>query len=738
MSSNNKDSKDKCKIAHIDKDRVRKQTVKEHLINVGDIAKKFCEDYEVPGTDASEYAKQVGLAHDIGKYSEAFYRKIENGENISVDHSTAGAKELCNMKMVWGAFAIAGHHGGIPNGIDTTESSFVSRTRKNIEDYSEYSEEIELNKVADTAFEREKEYENSFFTRMLYSALVDADFIDTEAFMSNGEVKRGEYDSLKMLYNKLMKKIEPWRIDSDNKSEIDKIRTVILEKCIRAGMGEQGLYSLTVPTGGGKTVSSLAFALQHAVTYNKKRIIYVIPYTSIIEQNVTVFRDILGNNNVLAHYSEALAKEEKSIDDIKDINKRRKKQREYEMHKLSIENWDAPVIVTTNVQFFESLYANRVSKCRKLHNIANSVIIFDEAQMIPLNYLKPCVKAIQSLVEYYKVTAVLCTATQPSLDKYFLPLKIYEIIPEYKKLFEKLKRTNIQPVEKMEEGVLINHIKQNYEALIIVNKKDTAHSLYKRIQEDGVYHLSNYMIPIDKMRVLNKIKSALNNNDKCIVISTSLVEAGVNLDFPVVYREIAGLDSIIQAAGRCNREGKREVDKCVTYVFELEDSINEKIHKNAIITHEIVEKYGEYYDLQSIKAYFEAIQALDDEYLDQKNIINSFKNSLEGIRLPFKRVAEVFHIIEDNTKMLIIPIDEEANQLVNEIERRKKEGESFMDSMRKLGEYSINIYNNQYDKLIEENISYEIFDGVAVLQKLDMYSNDKGFEYEKMSGASII
>lgn len=709
-------------IAH--KDNVREQSIEEHLKNVGELAAEYCNDYQLQTVDASRYAYETGLAHDIGKYSKEFQRKIKENLDISVDHSTAGAKEMQKNGMLAAAFAIAGHHGGIPNGRDTTKQNLIARIKeREVEPYDEYKTEICLKAVREPKL---SSFDEVLFTRMIFSALVDADFLDTERFMSQGKVERGNYDSINVLYEKVMDYIEPWRNITEQTSNLNKIRTNILEQCLKQGEGEKGLYSLTVPTGGGKTVSSLAFALTHAKTNEMKRIIYVIPYTSIIEQNVAVFREILREQNVLAHYGNSLldsGSDEKSY---------------YDKHKLSIENWDAPVVVTTNVQFFESFYSNKVSKCRKLHNIANSVVIFDEVQMIPLNYLKPCVKVIQGLVESYQVSAVLCTATQPALEKWMKPLITKEICPDYKDLFQYLKRVNIKDAGKLTEDTLIQNIISENQILVIVNTKKEAQNLYQKMPKEGTYHLSTYMTPFDRKETLCIIREQLQQGKTCRVISTSLVEAGVDLDFPTVFREIAGLDSIIQAAGRCNREGKRKLEDSIVWVFRTEEKTPYMIEKNVAMTEETLQKYGQYDTLDAISYYFTSLQSLDEETLDQYHILDGFERTLDGIAMPFKKVAEIFHLIDSDTRMMIIPIEEEAIRLVEELEKRIKNQENFKSVLQKLGIYAINIYENEYQKMLEDNSAYEIIDGIGVLQRLSLYTKEMGLCYEKSDGATMV
>lgn len=709
------------KIAHIQENR--EQSIKEHLHNVARMAADFCVDYDIPGLDASMYAYEVGLAHDIGKYADEFQRKIKNNLNISIDHSTAGAKEMQKLGMPAAAFAIAGHHGGIPNGWDTSKQNLRERMiNREIEPYSDYVGEVCLKAVKEPKCQP---FEETFFTRMVYSALVDADFLDTEQFMSQGKVDRCGYDDIDTLYERFINHIVSWRNITEETSELNRIRTGILEQCLKVGEGERGLYRLTVPTGGGKTMSSLAFALQHAKANGMKRVIYVIPYTSIIEQNVAVFKEILGAENVLAHYSNSLLDSENEGKDY------------FERHKLSIENWDAPVIVTTSVQFFESFYSNKVSKCRKLHNVSNSIIIFDEAQMIPLSYLKPCLKVIQNLVKAYKVSAVLCTATQPALERWMEPIVSKEIYPDYQDLFRRMKRTQIKDMGRMSEEELIREMNFARQVLAIVNTKGRAQALYQKLQGEGTYHLSTYMTPADRKETLQIIRDRLKEGKVCKVIATSLVEAGVDLDFPVVFRELAGLDSIIQAAGRCNREGRNRWEESTVWVFHFE-KVPRMIEKNVAMTEETFQKYGEYDSLEAIRYYFTCLQSLDVEALDQYHIVEGFQHELDGIVLPFKKVAEIFHLIDSNTKMVIIPVEREAVQLVQELEDRIKEQENFKRILQKLGVYAINLYDREYRELIDDNSAYEVIDGIAMLQRLSLYTKEVGMQYEKFDGATMV
>lgn len=380
---------------------------------------------------------------------------------------------------------------------------------------------------------------------MLYSCLVDADFLDTEAFM-DGRGREHNETSMEQLWDRLQSYISGW---FPPKGELNRQRCKILEQCIQEGEARApGLFSLTVPTGGGKTVASLAFALAHAKKHNLERVIYVIPYTSIIEQTAEVFREILGAENVLEHHSNVLYDLEEEADP----------------HTISLakatENWDMPVVVTTAVQFFESLYACRSSQCRKLHNIAGSVVIFDEAQMLPIPYLRPCVWAISQLVEHYGVSAVLCTATQPALEpifREFLPqIPVQELCPPDTCQWDVFRRVTFRRAGSLTWDELAAQLNTHSQVLCIVNTRKAAQAVYGRLDGTGCFHLSTLMCPSHRKAQLREIRRRLREGLPCRVVSTSLIEAGVDVDFPIVFREQSGLDSIYRppdgATGRAS------------------------------------------------------------------------------------------------------------------------------------------------------------------------------------------
>lgn len=680
----------------------REQTVKEHLQGTAKLSAEFAKKF-----GKEEWGYCCGYLHDIGKYSVEFQHKIRENGNERIDHSTAGAKVCMETGGIYPvmSYCIAGHHAGLPNYGSSqdggSEATIMGRMKKSLKDYSVYKDEIEIPKVTTVPIAygetKNPDFALSVFIRMLYSCLVDADFLDTEAFMKNGQIKRDAGESIEILFQKLEKYVAKWLLNK----EIDTVngrRTEILRNCLEAGKREKGLFRLTVPTGGGKTVASLAFALRHAVHNNMDRVIYVIPYTSIIEQNAQIFRSILGDENVLENHCNV---------DYGDSE-------EWNPMKLAAENWDKPVVVTTNVQFFESLFGNKSSKCRKLHNIANSVVIFDEVQMLPTDYLKPCVAMIEELVNSFEASVVLCTATQPALQPFFQSgIPAYELCPRLEEQFRFFKRTTFQNLDKISEEALIEKLSEEYQALCIVNTKKKAQVLYQALKGQGVFHLSTSMYPKHRKRVLEEVRRCLNAGERCLVLSTSLVEAGVDLDFHSVYRQLAGVDSVIQAAGRCNREGKRSLEDSNVYVFQFEEQ--ERIlgqRKQIDAAKTLVSDGKDISALETIEEYFSFLYHLKSSELDKKNIMGQFK----GIKCNFLKVAEDFKMIENDTKTVFIPVEEEAQDLLQQL---KYQGFT-KTSMRKAGQYSVTLYDDVIEKmkdagmieLVAENINdfYELKD----------------------------
>lgn len=690
------------------------QSVSDHLEGVAIRAAAFADCF-----GSKEHGYLAGIAHDIGKYSEGFQKRLEGGPKV--DHSSAGALECAFVNQELVGMCVAGHHAGLPDfGNPKTDlpgdDTFIGRLKKAIPTRGKAYPGW-LNSLPDTPPppQFENNYALSLWVRMIYSCLVDADFLDTEAFMSDGKVKRGEYDTIESLRKKLSDYTSKW---SEAKTELNILRNQIREDCINAGKSEKGLFSLTVPTGGGKTVSSLAFALEHALNHGMRRVIYVVPYTSIIEQNADVFREILGEGNIVEHHSEA---ECLCDENLSESQKR---------IMLATENWDAPVIVTTAVQFFESLFANKPSKCRKLHNIVNSVVVFDEAQNIPIGYLLPCMAAIGTLANHFGISALLCSATQPFvtdlLDQYAPNIPIREICGNVTEVFEKLDRVIYKNAGLCSMEDLAEKLSREQQVLCIVNARKTAKELFAMIPESGSYHLSTLMTPDHRRRVLSEVKSRLRCGLPCRVVSTSLIEAGVDIDFPTVFRELAGVDSIVQAAGRCNREGKKDRLSSVVTVFELDQRIPPMLKVNIGAAKESLRIEDGIGSTKTVERYFHSLRSLiGSENIDKTNAIGKLEKGSSGCLLPFKTVANEFHLIGQDTKTVYVPT-EESKKWIEEI----KNGYASRSTYRKAGRYAINIFEKHFTDLLKSGDIEELSPGSAVLVNAKQYDDKTGLSLD--------
>lgn len=703
-------------IAHLTEDK-RVQKLVDHCENTAKLTGNFAAVF-----DEEKIGYQTGLLHDIGKYSQEFQKYIR-GNGSSPDHSTAGCQE-CKRNM-FSAFCIAGHHAGLPDlgtpGDTSSTPTLQGRVKKKVKDYQAFRKEISVPVAASSIPPKHAMgndgFDACFFTRMLYSCLVDADFLDTEAFMKSEAPERGRFDSLETLWEKLQKKIAQFDPTS---SELNRKRCDILSQCQTAAQWKPGVFTLTIPTGGGKTISSMTFAMEHARKYDKQRIIYVIPYTSIIEQTADVFREIFGAENVLEHHAS--------------VNYQESLQREgnIDKMKLAAENWDAPIVVTTNVQFFESLFANRSSKCRKLHNIANSVVIFDEAQMLPIPYLKPCVQTIAELAENYRVSAVLCTATQPALDTYFpAEVSIREMIPNAAELYESFRRVTIQVDGKTEIDALAQTLMEHEEVLCIVNSRRKAQNLFSLCEADETYHLSTLMAPKHRRAVLQEVKRRLKKSLPCKLIATTVVEAGVDVDFPSVYREQSGLDSVLQAAGRCNREGKRSAQESIVHMFALPGALPAIMQQAAGMMRETIrEAEKRQFDIgspESVRYYFDQLHRLKEDELDSKQIMK-YSNCMA-----FAEIAKRFNLIENDTRSVFVPLDEEAERIAE----RLKGGEYSRDLLRKAAPYIVSIYPNHFEALAGVGALTQLHDDLAILEDMSKYTDKTGLELDIETGIGL-
>lgn len=709
-------------LAHRSDDGSRQQTVLDHLQGTAELAEQFAGVF-----DCREQGRLAGLLHDIGKYSDAFQARLRGGPKV--DHSTAGMQVAADLRQPEVAFAIAGHHGGLPDGggqMDRPdEGTFFGRRKRVVPDCAAWKQEVRLPQDAGKRWAFQCGFDVAFYTRMLYSCLVDADFLDTEAFMKDQPVRLNEPVSMEVLKERLDVQVAKW---SNPQTPVNQKRCEVLQACIKHGREmDPGLFTLTVPTGGGKTVASLAFALEHACRYGKRRIIYVIPYTSIIDQTADVFEEILGAENVLEHHSssEALMSE----DQTDELSYRKV---------LAAENWDAPVVVTTAVQFFESLFSNKPSRCRKLHNVADSVIIFDEAQMIPLAYLLPCVAAISQLVRNYKVSAVLCTATQPALEELFrefvpdMPFR--EIAPDPAGLYAFFKRTCLKSAGEYTEERLADALNQQEQVLCVVNRRATAQSLYQRLPEEGRYCLTTLLCAADRKRMIAEIRRRLSDRLPCRVISTSLIEAGVDVNFPQVWREQAGLDSILQTAGRCNREGKNPADESLVLVFSLEgQDVPRMLASNVSAAAMVMRSYEDPASPEAIEAYFNWFRRLrGTSALDREGIVFGLNNGIDRRVLPFAKAAERFHLID--TPVRTVYIDREDSHALIEAVDRKRAGRA---TWRKLGQYGVSVYPDHLKDLYAAGVVRQLEDDAWVLTDSSLYDGQTGLRLRVESGQGL-
>lgn len=691
--------------------------LKDHLEGTANLAQEFANVFE-----AGDWGKLAGLLHDSGKYSVEFQNRLRSSadahieQTSKVDHSAYGAQRIFRKwptgegKVL--AYVIAGHHTGLPEGQGNDQSCLMKRVDKPLPYVFHCPESLFVQTKPSLPFTTNKTrycFELSFFIRMLFSCLTDGDFLDTEKHMTPSKAELRPAESL---LGKLRQKLESHlkRVRQQSKlTTVNKLRAEILSDCWKAAQQQPGLFSLTVPTGGGKTLSSMAFGLDHALRFGHKRIIYVIPYTSIIEQNARVFRDIFGNEAVLEHHSNYEPKEEDH------------------RTRLASENWDAPIVVTTNVQFFESLFAYRNSRCRKLHNIAKSVIIMDEVQSLPAEFLLPCLEAIRELTLHYHCTIVLCSATQPAIQyRPDFPLglpNVREITCNPITLYQQLKRVSVEHIGQQTDEELIQRVSQHNQVLCVVNTRKHAKALFEGLKSGaGIYHLSASMYPLHRSRILQKIKNSLKGKRACRVISTQLIEAGVDIDFPVVYRAIAGLDSIAQAAGRCNREGLLECGQ--VYVFESEDGLPPGYFRHTAQTAEgVIRRFPQdILSLEAIDEYFKEYYWKQGEQLDKEGILALIQQGAKACDFPFRTIAEKFKLISEENKPVIISIEPEAQQLIDQIRTAQTLG----GYSRKLQNYTVQINPWRWNKLKDAGAIEMVREIFPVLVWPSLYGEETG------------
>ena len=638
---------------------------------------------------SEELARAAGSLHDSGKVSAEFLKYISQSATAAShmrgpDHSTAGAR-IADVRFAGPmgrmlAYVIAGHHAGLANSANLDRRLAVSY---GIPDYSNWEAHAgdlpDGRKLAQTKpfpLNSEKGFMQAFLIRMLFSCLVDADFLETERFYSAAHpdsIARGGFSNVAALNQKL--RAHMINMGGAKATPLNAIRTELLNSCLTKAALPPGLFTLTAPTGSGKTLASLSFALEHAATHGLRRVVYVIPFTSIIEQTASVFRRALdASDDILEHHASfdwQGAADARAADESEGADGLGKLKR-------SAENWDAPIVVTTAVQFFESLFANRTSRCRKLHNLAGAVIVLDEAQTMPLHLLRPCMAALDELARNYGASVVLCTATQPALrkidgairNKARQPIGLdidasREIAPDPARLYMALKRVEVERrIERVADSVIAARFGEQPQMLCIVNSRAHARELFSLIRDmPGAAHLTTLMCPRHRSAVLHGLRQRLRDGLPVRLVATSLIEAGVDISFPEVWRAAAGLDTIAQAAGRCNREGGSPLGRVV--IFEAGDRKPPRsVELCWQAARQVLRHHSDPLGLAAIQAYFQELYsqkgdatALDAAKLDGViwPILGSIAEGASRFNFEFESIARAFRLIEEAMEPVIIP-----------------------------------------------------------------------------------
>lgn len=721
--------------AHTREDGER-QTVKAHLEGVSKLAEGFSVDFLKP------LAKKAAFDHDLGKYALKYQWRLDD-DNIKFSHAACGALEYKKFADKNDCFAslfaslmeycIAGHHTGLMDGgtdADNSDSPTLSGTLKRgneytgDSDYSAYATEIEFatltqeeitppyNELCSAKDPTELIERYAFFTKFVFSCLTDADFLDTEIFC-NKNVERGMSGDFEKALDKLNRELSD--MPSDN--PLRQARSRIQQQAFDNSVNKSHISILDMPTGSGKTLCSLKLALESG----KKRIIYVIPYTSIIEQTANKFEKMFGDVlPVLQHHSNY------SYDGNTEEEKKT-----VEKLKRTCENWDAPLIITTSVQFFQSIYHYKGSALRKLHNLRDSVIVFDEIHLIPTELLRPCLKAVGYITKYLNSEALFLSATMPDYSKLFdkfLPDVNYNKLVTDRTNFKYFKKCEYKDMGKTTLETIAENASRCKNALIVVNTKKTAAELYNLVQGEK-YHLSANMTPAHRSRVIEVVRNKLENGEPITVVSTSLVEAGVDLDFNTVFRQLSGLDSILQAGGRCNREGKDA--KGYVYVFDIDETYRKgsdlamRINK----TKGLLEKYQDITSYDCIKEYYDGIFDFNQSRIAENSIAkyneqsNSFDRQglMSPYSIPFRSYAMQFEYISADT--ISIVIDDPNDQTCHELVETLRNGD--MSVRRALQKYSVSVYMNVFKDLYSQGVLNDHGTGIFILEN-QSYNNETG------------
>lgn len=728
----------KLYIAHINDETNEIQTVKEHSENTADLCRSFAVD------EMKELAYAIGKYHDIGKYLEDFQRRI-SGENVYVEHSICGAIEADKRfpfpfgKMA--AYCIAGHHCGLPDGGEKADrktpeaATLYARLNRPQKDYSVYENELD---VPEQDTEKFRGYlaqdcegdpdilidKVAFLIRYCFSCLTDADTIDTVMF-TRGEIGRRMHTDFEACLSKITRKIDSFVC----KTDLQKTRKILQEQAFKKVEKPGEIFLMNMPTGSGKTLCSAKFAFEKAVSENKKRIIYIIPYNSIIDQTVMEFENIFGKDaEILRHQSSFSYEDEEGREAYSEDYR--------EAADAAAENYDAPLIITTAVQFFESVYSHKKKKLRKLHNMADSILIFDEAHLMPREYLQPCLQAVAYITKYLNSEAVFLTATMPDFEtlirEYALKSsRIVNLIDDISD-FDKFRKCRFKDKGEVSAEKLALETAEQPSSLIVVNKKSTAKEVYS-LCRGKKYHLSTYMAAYDRQRVISEIKNELSllerdfpglegvpEERRIVIVSTSLIEAGVDIDVCRVYREETGLDSILQAGGRCNREGKRS--NSVTYVFSFAGGESrQRVDVKTEIMQGLLKKYDDISSPECIKEYYDRLLFINRDEI-KMNTLSSMCQDINCI--PFKSYGEKFSIINSPNISIAVKRDEKSCELIDRLQYTGK------TDMRRLQKYTCSVSPKDMESLIQQHVVEDFGTGVWCLTNMDYYDENTGIKFE--------
>lgn len=687
----------------------------EHLQSVSALAAEFAASFGY-----AEEAYAAGLLHDLGKYSDRFQQRLKNPAVVKgINHWTVGALQCLLLRRIPAAFAAAGHHCGMPSRIDLALQDKASGVN--------WKEATTLDEPLDTLIARfvadgmklpspgqppaiRDETDVCLLSRLIFSCLVDADFLDTERHFEPVRSDQRPCQPLKSA-QWLDLLLQETRRKSQTHSLVNKIREQVQRSCLEAAATPPGLFSLTVPTGGGKTLASMAFALKHAALHpDFRRVILVLPYTSIIEQSAQVYAEIFGSEAVLEHHS--------ARDEAAD-------QETETRYRLAFENWDAPIIVTSQVQFFESLFSNRPGPSRKLHRIARSVLIFDEIQTLTGPLLRPLLRMIQALSRVAKCTAVLCTATPNSLGPASEKLGIpgwspREIIDDPGELSKKLELVRIEMPPDLGVATPLKKIAElmscEPQALCILNRKDDAEDLFRLLPPEGRFHLSTRMCPAHRSEVLEAVKSALVTGQPCRLSATQCVEAGVDIDFPQVFRAMGPLDSILQAAGRCNREGKRPPADSKVTVFVSERRPPQGTYGVATLVTQLFLNLAknDFLNPDRILQYYALLfdGRLNLDRVEDRSGHNVQVRQLEK-EMNFPAIADAVRLIAQDTVPVIVPYGG-GKDACDAMQAKSFGPAPDRHERRRLAQFSVQLYRSQAEQGIRDGTVLKLRNGIML------------------------